>query len=98
MIADFLPERIGKLIEILGDAEAAIPIADLDSCQLLWVWHRETAQADRVEELENCSVCSHAESQCPNRRESERRALSQRAQRETDISNGRFRPSRTASV
>ena len=63
-----------------------------DSCQLLWVLHRKAAQADGVEELENCSVCSHAESECPNRREIERRALSQRAQREMDISNGRFRP------
>ena len=75
MIADLLPERIGNFVEILSDAEAPIPVADLDSCQLLWVWHWETAQADGVEELENCSVCSHAEGQCPNRRESERRAL-----------------------
>jgi hypothetical protein len=64
------------LVEILGDAEAPIPVADLDSCQLLRVWHWEIAQADGVEKLKNRSICAHAESQCPNRRETKRRALS----------------------
>jgi hypothetical protein len=68
VIADLLPERIRKVVEILGDAEAAIPVADLDPRQLLWIRHRETAQPDSIEELEDGSVCTQAESQCSNRR------------------------------
>lgn len=59
--ADQLPLRIGEIAWRRPElARAARMTVQLYAYQLLWVWHRQTTQDQRIQQLKQCGVRSYA--------------------------------------
>src|SRR5690348_15722938 len=85
MVTDLLPNGSGQVTVILVDAHALIAANNADSRQLLGIRHRQSAHADRVEQLKYCSVGPNAQTESEDCNDCEYGSFAQGSQRKAQI-------------